>query len=141
MNTKQVIIVRKDLKMRAGKMAAQCCHASMAFLTRNGGLEQEYLTEEYGFCYPEFRSNVNPKHYYIIEHWLKNSFKKVVCYVNSEEELLELFEKAKEKGMLAHLVEDNGATEFKGVKTITALAIGPDVEENFEGLTNHLPLL
>lgn len=30
---RQLIIARKDLNMSAGKLAAQCCHASMAFLT------------------------------------------------------------------------------------------------------------
>lgn len=33
-NYKQVIIVRKDLNMTPGKLAAQVSHASMAFLTR-----------------------------------------------------------------------------------------------------------
>lgn len=141
MNTKQVIVVRKELKMRAGKMAAQCCHASMAFLTRDGRIEQEYPSGDYDFYWLEFRKDISKKHYQAINHWLKNSFKKVVCYVNSEEELLELFERAKAKGMIAHLVEDNGATEFNGVKTNTCIAIGPDLDENFEGLTNHLPLL
>ena len=33
MRTKQVIAIRKDLKMRRGKEIAQGSHASMAFLT------------------------------------------------------------------------------------------------------------
>jgi hypothetical protein len=39
---KQVIVIRKDLKMRRGKECAQAAHASMAFITRRlsfpGGL-------------------------------------------------------------------------------------------------------
>lgn len=132
MNTKQVIVVRKFPNLRTGKYCAQVAHASMAFLTR----EMFYDESVYGFL----NDNYSGFQAQIINHWLKNSFKKVVCYVNTEEELLELFEKAKEKGMLSHLIEDNGATEFKGVKTITALAIGPDSCSAFEGLTDHLPL-
>ena len=30
---RQLIIARKDLGMSSGKLAAQCCHASEAFLT------------------------------------------------------------------------------------------------------------
>lgn len=30
---RQLIIARKDLQMPPGKLAAQCCHASLAFLT------------------------------------------------------------------------------------------------------------
>ena len=30
---RQLIIARKDLNMSAGKLAAQCCHASIAFIT------------------------------------------------------------------------------------------------------------
>ena len=36
MSTKmrQLIIARKDLQMSPGKLAAQCCHASIAFITQ-----------------------------------------------------------------------------------------------------------
>jgi PTH2 family peptidyl-tRNA hydrolase len=39
------------------------------------------------------------------------------------------------------MIEDNGATEFNGVKTKTCCAIGPHSDEKFEGVTDHLPLL
>jgi PTH2 family peptidyl-tRNA hydrolase len=39
------------------------------------------------------------------------------------------------------MIEDNGATEFNGVKTKTCCAIGPAIEEKFVGITDHLPLL
>ena len=37
---RQLIIARKDLQMSPGKLAAQCCHASLAFLTDPIGMGQ-----------------------------------------------------------------------------------------------------
>jgi PTH2 family peptidyl-tRNA hydrolase len=146
METKQVIVMRKFKGLRTGKYIAQACHASMAFLTKEGEM---YPWETHGDYWikcehePQFRneSESMAKHYNEIDHWLTNSFKKVVVYVNSEEELKELHQKALGSGLMSHLIEDNGATEFHGVKTLTCLAIGPHKSEKFEGLTDHLPLL
>ena len=63
-----------------------------------------------------------------------------MCYVESEEELLEVHQRATQKGLTSHLIEDNGTTEFKGVKTPTAVAIGPHWDSKFEGVTNNLKL-
>lgn len=130
MNTKQVIVIRKDLNMRKGKMCAQASHASMAFLTKN-------------ITFGEGVTLVLPDHTHKdeVRHWLNNSFRKICVYVNSKEELYELYSQAVDKGLIAHLIVDNGATEFNGVLTATCVAIGPHFDEKFEGLTNHLPLL
>ena len=49
---KQIIIVRKDLNMSKGKMAAQVAHASMAFLTNQiRKNSKEVLDCEIGYCY------------------------------------------------------------------------------------------
>ena len=61
--------------------------------------------------------------------------------MNSEEELVAVHQKALDSGLISHIVEDNGATEFHGVKTLTVVSIGPAWESKFEGLTDHLPLL
>ena len=128
MNTKQVIVIRKDLKMRTGKMCAQASHASMAFITRR---------IDYDECdYYKWSSDSKE-----IIHWLQNSFRKICVYVNSEQELLEIHQKAIDSGLISHIIEDNGATEFHGVKTLTCCAIGPHEDSKFEGLTDHLPLL
>lgn len=130
MDTKQVIVVRKSLNMRKGKIAAQVAHASMAFLTRG----VDILYDEEGAYIQESLSEETVE-------WLKYSFVKVVVYVDSEDELLEIERKAKEKGLVVHLITDSGRTEFKGVPTNTCLAIGPHEESKFEGVTNELPLL
>jgi PTH2 family peptidyl-tRNA hydrolase len=123
---KQVIVIRKDLKMRRGKEIAQGAHASMAVLTK-------YVTENkrgwWGF-YP-------PKE---MEEWLRASFIKIVVTVNSKLELMEVYSKAAHKGIPCALITDNGATEFHGEKTITCCAIGPHRPEVIDQITGHLKL-
>jgi peptidyl-tRNA hydrolase, PTH2 family len=145
MDTKQVIVIRKDLNMRKGKMVAQGSHASMAFLTKNGGIQNLQGSHDpcdhnpYSFFESaKIKNRENSKE---INDWLKNSFRKIVCSVNSEQELEELHARALEKCLISHLVIDNGATEFNNVPTKTCLAIGPHEESKFFGLTDHLPLL
>lgn len=123
MNTKQVIIIRKDLKMRRGKEVSQGSHASMSFLTK--------------------RIISNPVSFKLNEaevHWINNSFRKITCVANNEKELLEIHQKALDLGLESHIILDNGATEFGGVKTYTAVAIGPDWDERVDLVTKNLVL-
>lgn len=115
---KQVIVIRKDLKMRRGKEIAQGSHASMAFLVKN---ITKKLTETQ-------------------EEWLNSSHKKICLIVNSEEELLDIHENAIKNGIESHLITDSGFTEFKGVPTKTCIAIGPDHSVKIDKITSHLKL-
>lgn len=129
---KQVIVIRKDLKMRRGKEIAQGSHASIAFLTRK---IQRYLND---VKYEEkhFAEYISP----IELDWINGIFAKVCVRVNSEEELLEIERKAKEAGLECHLITDRGLTEFGGVPTHTCLAVGPDESEKIDAITGHLEL-
>lgn len=121
-DVKQVIVMRKDLKMRRGKEIAQGSHASLAFLSRQ--LEsgnKVYLTDAQ-------------------KQWLSSSFAKVCLQVSSEEELMELAKSAKDNMVECHVVTDSGKTEFNGVPTKTCLALGPDYVENIDKVTGHLSL-
>lgn len=134
MSTKQVIVMRRDLKMRRGKEIAQGAHSTLAFLTRK--LE------------PAYEGKGGGGNLYLHEvmltsdemEWMKNSFTKVTCQVKSEEELLSVVEKAKAAGLTVHLVKDAGKTEFSGIPTYTCCAIGPHSSEKFEGITSDLEL-
>lgn len=121
MNTKQILVVRKDLNMRKGKLAAQCCHASMSFITRRMQTK-EPITE-------------------VQQVWLDNSFTKICVSVDSEQELIDLYEIANQHKIEAHLITDNGRTEFHGVPTKTCLALGPDYENILDPICGHLKLL
>lgn len=136
-NTKQVIVVRKFPNLRTGKYCSQVAHASMAFLTK--GMDWYPCSDgpEYIFSTDLMEYKKIPE----IDHWLKNSFRKICVYVNTEEELDEIHQKALDNGLVSHIIIDNGATEFNGVKTKTCLAIGPHYDEKFIGITDHLPLL
>jgi PTH2 family peptidyl-tRNA hydrolase len=137
-NTKQVIVIRKDLKMRTGKAIAQGSHASMAFLTKGS---PGVILDDFGISGSWFEKFIDDKYVEEVNHWLQSSFRKVVCYVESEQELDELHQKALNRGMMSHMIEDNGTTEFNGVKTKTCIAIGPHYDNMFEGLTDDLKLL
>lgn len=126
MSHKQMIILRKDLNMRKGKMVAQGAHASMSVFLQ---------------CMEKDGENLIFKMDERSEPWLTGRFKKICVSVNSEEELLNLYQKAKDQGILCSLIQDAGLTEFGGVPTYTAIAIGPDTNERIESLTGHLPLL
>lgn len=132
MSTKQVIVVRKDLNMRKGKLAAQVAHASMkVFFDRMIYLgKTDRGLEGYGLSISEE-----------MKEWVDGSFTKIVVYVNSEEELEELTTLASFHGLPWALIKDNGYTEFHGVPTVTALAIGPADSDELDALTGHLPLM
>lgn len=116
---KQVIVLRKDLNMRKGKMVAQGAHASLGAILDNGKLKDDEK----------------------IQAWLAGPFKKIAVYVNSEQELLDIKREAEHNNLITCLIEDSGLTEFGGVKTLTALAVGPDLVERVDMVTGKLPLL
>jgi len=120
MDTKQVIVMRKDLNMRKGKMIAQGAHASVANILQAQGDKG-------------FESDLNT--------WLEDSFAKITLSVNSEEELMEIYDKCVNAQLNVKLIEDSGLTEFHGTTTRTCLAIGPHDVEIIDKITSKLKLL
>ena len=72
--------------------------------------------------------------------WFNNGCTKVCVYVDSEEELLAIAEKAEARGIIAAVITDWGLTEFHGEHTKTCLAIEPLPAEIANELTGELPL-
>ena len=132
---KQILIVRKDLNMRKGKIAAQVAHASMKVLL---DLMEEYTNDENhvidGLVLPLYYNGP-------LNKWIKGKFTKACVSVDSEEELLDLYKKAQDAGILCSLITDSGLTEFHGVPTNTVVAIGPEFPEKLDPITGHLKLL
>lgn len=133
MSVKQVIVMRHDLGMRKGKYAAQASHASLAFLGRRVSkfIGKKTPAKKFEDWFGLIVASIE---------WFRSSFAKIVCKVNSEEELLEIYNAAIEAKLEVHLITDSGKTEFNGVPTKTCLAIGPDYSKNIDPITGHLPL-
>lgn len=112
---KQIIVLRTDLKMRRGKEIAQGAHASSKVI-----LERRR----------------DP----FVRMWLDGAFAKIAVGIDGEDAFLELHRKAKEVGIPCAAIKDAGRTEFHGVETYTALAIGPGDPEKITELTGHLKL-
>ena len=125
MEIKQVIVIRKDLKMRRGKEIAQGAHASMAWLSRR-------ITVADGTGSAPL-SDVEIR-------WLTGRFAKVCLQVDSEAELLDVYQRATGAGLEAQLITDAGHTEFHGVPTHTCVGIGPDLAERIDAVTGALRL-
>ena len=141
---KQMIVVRRDLKMRKGKIAAQSGHACVEAVLMA-------LAEERRLAGVDVRRDENGDptwvglHHGVFDHsaltdWFDAGVAKVCVYVDSEEELLDLAEKGRERGFVCALVRDAGYTEFNGVATYTCLAFEPLRPEDIDPLTGELPL-
>lgn len=124
---KQVIVIRGDLrnsngeKIRTGKIVAQACHASISFLTKKLRSNRQITDVE--------------------SEWINGVFTKICVRVDSEQELLDIHNKALSVGIESNLITDAGLTEFNGIPTNTCLAIGPDYSNRIDFVTGHLKLL
>lgn len=120
-NAKMVLVWRHDLNCRKGKFGAQMAHGSIAWLLERCRLEK-----------PKFSSEE--------KEWMYNGQTKICLRVENEKELLEIYQKAKEKGLTTFLITDAGHTEFNG-PTKTVVAIGPNDSKLINSITGHLKLM
>lgn len=103
--------------MRKGKMVAQGAHASVNVILEN-------LMDDN------------------VKKWLSDGLHtKIVLSVDSELELIEIFEKSKSLSIITTLITDAGLTEFNGIPTKTCIAIGPADSNKLQSFTGHLKLL
>jgi PTH2 family peptidyl-tRNA hydrolase len=124
---KQVIVMRKDLGMRKGKMIAQGAHAAMAVLLEGA------QASETSIVLP-----LSPA----AHQWLVSGrFTKVCVSVDSEAALDDVVARARAAGVPCALITDAGKTEFHGVPTKTCCAVGPAWVDEVDAITGTLPLL
>ncbi len=126
---KQVIVMRKDLNMRKGKMIAQGAHASVKVLLDAGHASDDRTS--YAFT-------MTPA---MTEWIITGRFAKVCVGVTSEAELDDVFARAKAAGLPVAMIVDSGKTEFHGVPTKTCCAVGPAWSDEIDAITGALTLL
>lgn len=131
---KQVIVMRKDLNMRKGKMVAQGSHASL-------GVVLEIQKHSWERSIPWDPSKQTTTQSKAIDQWLQGQFSKICVSVDSETELMRIYAEAVKANLPAMVVTDSGRTEFHGVPTRTCLAIGPAIAEEIDAITGNLKLL
>lgn len=148
---KQVIVMRKDLNMRKGKMIAQGAHASLkVFLDRRiGGAGADPVaataTAPVADAAAEPAAAVGDAFTFAVTApmaaWLGGRFTKVCVSVGSAAELDDVVARARAAGVPCALIVDAGHTEFHGVPTSTCCAVGPAWAEDVDAITGALPLL
>jgi PTH2 family peptidyl-tRNA hydrolase len=117
MDFKQVIIVRRDVNMGTGKIAAQVAHAAVM------GAEKVKASRRNWFS-----------------SWFAAGQAKVVVKVKSIEELMEVRKQAEELFLPVVQVQDSGLTQIPP-GTITCIGIGPAPSELVDKVTFGLKLL
>lgn len=137
-SAKQVIVMRRDLQMRKGKIAAQaghaCVEAVLRALARDGLLAHVRMDE--GQIAIDTPEGVDAP----VVRWFADGEAKICVYVNSEAELLAIHDKVTEAGHISALIQDAGFTEFHGEPTFTCLAIEPLPRPVVDEFTGTLPL-
>ncbi|EGV96632.1 peptidyl-tRNA hydrolase 2, mitochondrial isoform X1 [Cricetulus griseus] len=113
---KMILVVRTDLKMGKGKVAAQCSHAAVS-------------------AYKQIQRR-NPQ---VLKEWEYCGQPKVVVKAPDEDTLIELLTHAKTLGLTVSLIQDAGRTQIEpGSRTV--LGIGPGPVELIDEVTGHLKL-
>jgi len=114
MDYKQAILVRDDLKLPKGKMAAQAAHASVEAALR---AEKD-----------------------ILKSWRSEGMGKIVLKVKDEKELYEYIQQAKDLDIATSTITDAGHTVVEP-GTVTCGAIGPDTAEKVDSIVSKLKLM
>lgn len=116
-NMKMLLVVRNDLNMGKGKIAAQCAHAAL----------EGYL-------------RAIKTHPEIVRRWKRSGQMKIVVKVNNEAELLQLDSTCKSMGISSAIIQDAGHTQVEpGTRTV--LCIGPGPEDAINKVAGHLKLM
>ncbi|XP_055342769.1 peptidyl-tRNA hydrolase 2, mitochondrial-like [Paramacrobiotus metropolitanus] len=114
---KMVFLVRMDLEMGKGKMAAQCAHAAL-------GAYEEAI----------HRKDIH------LRSWKRSGQAKIALKVPDETTLITLAQNAKNSGLNTYVVRDAGRTQI-AAGSVTVCAIGPGEVTAIDKITGHLKLL
>lgn len=116
---KQVILIRQDLKLPKGKIAAQAAHASVDAVLK-------------------LMSDSSGKD--LVKSWRNEGMRKIALKIVDEGELYKYIQQAKDIGLVTSVITDAGKTVV-APGTVTCGAIGPDLIEKIDRITKDVPLL
>ena len=143
---RQLIIARKDLNMSAGKLAAQCCHASLAFITSPMRNENCQWIGTNGVTY---NVEIDPDTY---KEWICGIFTKTICEAKNYNHLMKAVSMARELGLIEgkdfFLIKDSCLTELtpeevdeNGVgRTLTCIGFRPLPDEMAHAISKKYQL-
>ena len=117
MEFKQVMVVRRDLGMGTGKIAAQVAHAAVMGAEKTKAQKREWF-----------------------DAWFHAGQAKVVVKVQSMDELMEVRKRAESLRLPVVQVQDSGLTQIPP-GTTTCIGIGPAPADLVDKVTNDLKLL
>ena len=118
---KMVFLVRQDLKMKAGKIAAQVAHTAV-------GLYDDII----------FGNNIYQKE--ALDYWVNYGQKKIVLRVPNLEIMINVYKQCKKENIATCLITDAGFTQIEPM-TKTVLGIGPDTSEKINKITGTFKLM
>ncbi|KAI8955194.1 PTH2-domain-containing protein [Xylaria longipes] len=122
---KLVLVVRTDLGMTKGKIAAQCSHATLAcYKTLSRSAARQPTSAEAK----------------ILQRWERLGQAKIAVQVKSQDELLTLMGKARSLGITAEVIQDAGRTQIDP-GSLTVLGVGPAPKSLVDQVTGGLKLL
>ena len=115
----------KEANNLAGKIAAQCGHATLA-------------------CYKkmlaESQKNPNSAAARLLKRWERSGQAKIAVQTNSQDQMLELMGKARSLGVTAEVIADAGRTQIDP-GSLTVLGVGPAPKSVVDKITGGLKLL
>ena len=111
---KQVIVVRQDLKLPKGKLAAQAAHAAVEATLKS---DKEKVRQ-----------------------WRNSGMAKIVLKTDDKKSLYRINQEAKDSGLITAVITDAGKTVVEP-GTVTCLAIGPDEKNKIDKMIQELKLL
>lgn len=120
------MVMKKFSNLRTGKYCAQAAHASVGAVFSLGEVKGNSLVI----------SLDNP----FVKDWVTGSFAKITLQVDTDQELVDIYNAARKAGLPTALIKDAGRTEFNGVPTLTAVGIGPADPALIDKITGSLKL-
>ncbi len=122
-NIKQVIVVRKDLKLRKSKLASLAAHAAMQFILDNNESDRP----------DELQVKLSQQEV----QWIKGTFDKDVLGIDSHDALSDMVLKAELNGVNVYSIFDKSKKPDEGPQLVCA-AFGPDEEDQLAQIIGSL---